>query len=192
MIVIPFGLPVYEPKIAGCINKALQRNIVCIAATGNQGANARIAFPAKMSGVIAIYSSDAHSNPSLFNANPLPGRKNFATLGEAISIREGRVGGEDYKAWTGTSCSATLASSIVASVIALAKSTLRLEPYALRILRTPKGVEALLELMSVSRGGYDYVAPWLLLSEDFWGAGELKSQTDREAYVKGKILAALH
>jgi hypothetical protein len=46
--------------------------------------------------------------------------------------------------------------------------------------------------MSAPRGGYDYIAPWLLLSDDFWSAGELNSQADREAYVKGKILASLH
>jgi subtilisin family serine protease len=167
VIVLPFGLPVYEPKIADCITKALQKDIICVAAAGNRGANARIAFPARMSGVIAIHSSDAHSNPSLFNATSLPGRKNFTTLGEAIPTNVDPIRDADIRYRTGSSYSATLAASIVASVIAVVKNTLRFELYVIQILQSPEGVEALLGLMSVSRGGYDYFPPWLLLSDDF-------------------------
>jgi hypothetical protein len=84
---------------------------------------------------------------------------------------------------------------MLASVISLAKNTLRLQPDAMQVLQTPEGVEALLVLMSVPRGGYDYIAPWLMLSEDFWGDWsdvEADSQTKREAYVRGRTMNAFH
>jgi hypothetical protein len=134
MIVLPLGLPVYDSAIADRINRALQKKIICLAATGNQGANARIAFPARMNGVVAIHSADANGNPSLFNATPLPGRKNFATLGEAIPVKSITSGGAYGVYLSGSTYAVTLAASVLASVITLAKHTLGLEPYAMQIL----------------------------------------------------------
>lgn len=202
MIILPLGLSVHEPGIADAINKALKNGIICLAAVGNQGTNARIAFPARMPGVVGIHSCDGYGNPSHFNPSPTKGQNNFCTLGEQIRVRyraplrcdddeKEETEEEGPRLVSGSSYAVVIAASIIAQVFVFARDTLKLEPQSIQALRSPEGVHALLELMSTSRNGYDYVAPWILLSEEFWGDRSVDSEVGREALVKGQTIAAL-
>lgn len=187
MIALPLGLDIYHEEIADAISWALRANIICLAAPGNAGANKRAAFPARMPGVIAVFSTDSYGNPSLFNPSPIEGQSNFSTLGEDIpSMWNGR---SVYK--SGTTYSVCVAAGILATMFVFARDYLALKPRDWKTLHTPAGAEKFLELMSSSRGGYKYVAPWLLFSDQSLTDEHDGSESGFKNVIKGEIVAAL-
>ncbi|RDW58854.1 hypothetical protein BP6252_13330 [Coleophoma cylindrospora] len=187
MLVLPFGLNTYNQELADQLSRALQANIICLAATGNSGANARAAYPARMPGVVAVFSSDSLGNPSLFNPSPSPAQRNFSTIGEDIAISHN--GEEQYR--SGTSFATCVMAGILSSMFVFARDYLELDLEDWNLLHTPAGAHKFLEIMSTSRGGYDYVAPWLLLSDDLTFKQQDGSQSSYKMVVKAQILAAL-
>jgi hypothetical protein len=67
---------------------------------------------------------------------------------------------------TGSSCAAVVAGALVATTLQYVKQRLELQDEEYRRLSTKYNVEQLLALMSRKRDGYDYVAPWVLWSDD--------------------------
>jgi hypothetical protein len=185
MVILPLGFQVYDKEVSDTISQALKKNIICLAAPGNAGANERIEFPARLPRVISIYATDGYGNPAPFNPSPLKGRKSFSTLGKDI---ECRWGGETVLR-TGTALSVCIAGGILASIFDFIRNDLSIDGDDWETLHTPEGAEKLLELMSSSRGGYEYVAPWFLLSAEVLDSKE--GNSDRRDILRGQILAAL-
>ena len=91
------------------------------------------------------------------------GCKNFSTVGELIP--SSAFGGENVRL-TGTPFAACVAASVLSVVIQFARTRLQMKKEDLQWLNSPEGAEALLELMSTKRGGYDYVSSWLFFSDE--------------------------
>lgn len=185
MIILPLGFPVYDEELANAISLALRENVLCLAAPGNNGANERIAFPARLPGVIHIYATDGYGNPLPFNPSPLPGQKNFSTLGEDIEFK--------WKERTifssGTSFSVCIAGGILAMILDCAQNYLKMDKADVKALHMPQEAEKILELMSAHRGGYSYIAPWLLLSDEMFDNSQ--TEEDCKIMLKSIIVAAL-
>ena len=180
MIVFPLGFTVHNDEVAKAISHALHANIICLAAAGNQGANEQTSFPARMPRVIAVYSTDGYGNPSPFNPSPRKARKNFSTLGESFEqIWEGKT---QFR--SGSSYAVCVAAGILATMLDLSRNHLALDNEDLKTLHTSEGAEMMLDIMSCQRGGYDYVAPWILLPNNMTGE-------DTRGVVKGQIVAGL-
>jgi hypothetical protein len=146
------------------------------------GANNGLPIPARFSSTIAIHATDGYGNPAPFNCTPLQNTKNFATLGVQVAIRDEGVRFSD-----GTSFAVIIAAAVVATVQDYCGSVLELEERYMSLLRRQEGVATILELMSVSRGGYNYVAPWLLFTDGYMN----HELSERHEIMKGKIIAAL-
>jgi hypothetical protein len=114
MLILPFELPVYELRITDCIKQALQKSVICLAGAGNSGANARLAFPARLPRVVGIHATDSLGNPSAFNPSPIKERKNFATLGEQIRATGFPVKDPRDNTITGTTYTITVAAGMLA------------------------------------------------------------------------------
>jgi hypothetical protein len=185
LVILPLGFQVYNKEVSDAISQALKKNIICLAAPGNGGANERIAFPARLPRVISIYATDGYGNPAPFNPSPLKGRQNFSTLGENIEC--GWQGETALK--SSTSFSVCIAGGILASIFDFIRNDLSIDGADWEALHTPEGAEKLLELMSSSRGGYEYVAPWFLLSTEVLDSKE--GNSDRRKILRGQIIAAL-
>ncbi|KID97185.1 Peptidase S8/S53, subtilisin/kexin/sedolisin, partial [Metarhizium majus ARSEF 297] len=152
MIVLPLGLEIHHDGVANAISQAIRRNIICLAATGNNGANDRASFPARMHGVIPIFSADSYGNPSPFNASPMRDRKTFSTFGENVRVwRDDRTDEAAYK--SSTSFAVCIAAGMLAAMMVFARDYLQLDQRDWGTLHTPAGAEKYLELMSTSRGG---------------------------------------
>ncbi|KLU90664.1 hypothetical protein MAPG_10516 [Magnaporthiopsis poae ATCC 64411] len=187
MIVLPLGFTVRSEETSAAISEALLGNIICIAAPGNSGGNDRLAFPARMPGVIPVYATDGFGNPCPFNPSPLKDRKNFSTIGESISSR---WGGEEVVI-RGTAYSACVAAAMLATVLDFARNHLSLDAATLSVLKSPQGAEKLLEMLSSERGGYDYVTPWLFFTDEYEGTMEEMSESEFKSVMRGQITAAL-
>jgi len=72
------------PPIASALNEALKAGILIFASASNTGANYPITFPARLSGIFCIGSSDGVGHPSSFNP-PFAGEEKYSALGEAVS-----------------------------------------------------------------------------------------------------------
>ncbi|KID66892.1 uncharacterized protein G6M90_00g070620 [Metarhizium brunneum] len=190
MIVLPLGLEIHHDGVANAISQAIRRNIICLAATGNNGANDRASFPARMHGVIPIFSADSYGNPSPYNASPMRHRKNFSTFGENVRVwRDDRTDEPAYK--SSTSFAVCIAAGMLAAMLAFARDSLQLDQRDWNTLHTPAGAEKYLELMSTSRGGYEYVAPWLLISNEILMENKSESEADFKNAIKSQIVMAL-
>ncbi|KAF4628967.1 hypothetical protein G7Y89_g9181 [Cudoniella acicularis] len=187
MIVLPFGFPIHHERVSTAISFALEKGITCLAAPGNAGGNERAAFPARMPRVIAIYATDGYGNPSLFNAAPMKGRKNFSAIGE---IMPSSWNGVEVKT-SSTSYSVCVAAAVLATMFEFARTQLSLDDADLKTLNSPDGAEKMLELMSSERGGYDYIAPWLFFSDKAEDSISGGSEFEFKSIIKGQILAVL-
>ncbi|OBT64537.1 hypothetical protein VE03_05295 [Pseudogymnoascus sp. 23342-1-I1] len=188
IIIFPFGMKHLDPELDNVISMAHSRNVVCLAASGNGGANEKLPFPAGIPGVLAINSTDGYGNPAPFNPSPRMGRKNFSTLGQGIHVRvKGKGDHLDKDIQNGSSFAVSVAGGILAAMFMFASDVLMLEERDLKDLRTPKGAEKLFDLMSCKRGDYDYVAPWILIEE----MDPVDSLEEHNALIKAKIVTAL-
>lgn len=178
---LPFGFPKRDRDLQAAVDRACSQDVICIAATSNSGGNATVSYPANSRRVIAINSTDGLGNPSPFNPSPREDDMNFATLGELVKGAWPTAMGQGAtQLKTGTSFAVCVAAAILANVLEYARVNLRLSGDLQRTLRSFEGAHAMLKLMSAKRGGYSYVAPWLLWSDD---------QSGEE--VDARIVAAL-
>lgn len=65
------------------MNEARRRGIIILASASNEGANNRIAFPARLDNVFCIGSADGKGGRSSFSP-PFIGEEKYSALGEAV------------------------------------------------------------------------------------------------------------
>lgn len=166
IISMSFGFEYDHYEITQAIRKAKSRNIIMFAAAGNKGYSSKIAFPAKSSDVISIYSADGHGSPSAFNPELSQVGENFSVLGEGVesswplSLQEGST-----KRSSGTSVATAIAAGLAALLLDfLRENPSNMPPEKLSRLTSPDAIRLLFRYMSSSRGKFGDVVPWKLLS----------------------------
>lgn len=173
---MPFGFPALVEELHGihtAIKDAFLSDILMFAAAGNDGGNSCIAYPATQDHVICVNSTDGYGNPSRFNPNPIPG-KNLSVLGEyVLSSWPTKLGNEQQRR-SGTQYATPIAAAIAAIVMCYSKQNMqKSDAYHISKLRSPRGMKAVMELMSNERGGFRYLVPWGLFNErrvDIYGS----------------------
>jgi subtilisin family serine protease len=177
IITISFGFSEEVPVIRSALKNAERRDVILFAAANNEGGNRDIAWPARMSEVICIHSTDGRGNPSPFTPTALTDSNNFSILGQAVQsywppdLKE--PGNMIRK--SGTSTATPIAAGIAAVVLGYigTRSTLlgsnemsEDEEYISTALRSASGIRAVFRLMVEKRKEYDYVVPWKLINND--------------------------
>lgn len=139
-------------------------------------------YPARHKRVIAIHSSDGLGNPSLYNPSPIEDDCNFSTLGQMVEGAWPRrlESSDGFVRRSGSSFAVCVAAGLFALVLEYAREKLKLEPELWQTLHSFEGAQAVLKLMSANRGGYRYMAPWLLWTDD-----------ESEEEVRVKIVSVL-
>lgn len=188
IIILPLGMKYLDPDLAKAIKGALSTGIVCLAASGNDGANEKLPFPARLPEVLAIHASDGYGNPAPFNPTPRDDLMNFSVLGQSIEVHSGPVSEyQGSRTVSGSAFAAAIAGGMLAAMFSYASEVLCIEEKYMKVLRSPKGAEKIFTLMSCKRGGYDYVAPWLLIED----MDPVDSLEEHQGLIKAKIVAAL-
>ena len=109
---LSLGMDASSGILGDAVRYALTRNVVVVAATGNQGTSAAVNFPASISGVVAVTATDPVGAPATF-ANSGTGTI-VAAPGASVV---GPIPGGQYGTWSGTSFSAALASGGAALLV---------------------------------------------------------------------------
>lgn len=147
-----------------------------LAAASNDGANRatadQVPFPARMSEVICINSSDGYGNPSAFNPPAVDGTFNFMTLGESVPIplepdgyQRGEAHGENVHRETGTSFATPIGASIAACFMEfLLQNLLRKDKQVPKELHPRDVITRLFAGMSSSHNNFRYLRPWDLIN----------------------------
>lgn len=88
------------------------KNHLIFAAAGNNQLD--VAWPARMTNVVTVYSYNSSGKDSSFSPRPQPKNPNFAVSGEDL---EGLTAGDGRKVVHGTSCATPIAAAIGALVL---------------------------------------------------------------------------
>lgn len=155
IIALPLGFAKRYDSIDQALQKAWSLEKIVFAATSNAGLNSEVTYPASDSNVIAISATDGYGNISDFSPAPFPHGDNFATLG--VEIKSKWQGETVYK--SGTSFATVVAAGIAGSFLEYARWKIELPP---EWICSTKGMRSIFRLMSRTRGGFNYVAPWIL------------------------------
>ncbi|KAJ6443903.1 peptidyl-prolyl cis-trans isomerase ppi1 [Purpureocillium lavendulum] len=177
IISMSFGWPARDAEydqLEAALKNARFHDVLVFAAASNDGANAKRAWPARHQDVICVHSTAADGTPSPLNPVATAG-DNFATIGEAVegawpprlcdmTTNQGCV---SYR--SGTSYATPILAGIAAFLLQYARENLPAK-YAKR-LKQLDGMTTVLRQISVSKLGYNYIAP-RLHPDNFFGKGE--------------------
>jgi hypothetical protein len=159
LVICPFGFTRSDEQLSRVMERITFKGCTVLAASSNSGANDSICVPASDPNAIPIYPSDAWGNKENFSPPPSDRHWNFSTMATTITYPKRRIS-------TGSSSATVVAGAVVATTLQYVQQRLELQDEESRRLRTKHGIEQLLALMSRKRDGYDYVAPWVLWSDD--------------------------
>ena len=140
VINLSFGGTAYSYLLHEAINYALERQVVVVAAAGNQGSVARF-YPAGLPGVIAVGAADGQGRPAWFS-----NRGSWVGVWAPGVRIYSAVPGGGYSLLSGTS----MASPIVSGIAALIKARNSfMEPFHVyQALKAGSGPDALLALQA--------------------------------------------
>ncbi|CAK7237597.1 hypothetical protein SBRCBS47491_010035 [Sporothrix bragantina] len=163
IISLSLGFKTGIPSIQRALDDAIKMNgVLVFAAASNDGANSGTAYPAKLSSVFCIYSTDSYGNPSLFNPSPtaLNGDA-FGIIGENVlgawpSSPASRAVGDSLQRMSGSSIATPIAAALVACVLGLA---FKWEAQNVIKLASYEGVRRVLFKMAVKRKEHLYLDP---------------------------------
>ncbi len=120
IINMSWGGPMYSLSLAEALNYALARNVILVAAAGNEGIKS-ISYPAGHPGVIAVAASNPYSKLTWFSNY---GR--YVRLGAPGNLIYSTVPNNNYAFWDGTS----MASPVVSGIAALLREkNEKIDPY---------------------------------------------------------------
>lgn len=108
IINMSWGGPIYSISLAEALNYALSKNVILVAAAGNEGISS-ISYPAAHPGVIAVGATNPYGNLTWFSNYGryvrvgAPGNRIFSSLPNS-----------DYAFWDGTSMATPVVSGIAA------------------------------------------------------------------------------
>ncbi len=108
IINMSWGGPLYSISLAEALNYALSKNVILVAAAGNEGISS-ISYPAAHPGVIAVGATNPYGNLTWFSNYGryvrigAPGNRIFSSLPD-----------KDYAFWDGTSMATPVVSGIAA------------------------------------------------------------------------------
>lgn len=108
VINMSWGGPLYSISLAEALNYALSKNVILVAAAGNEGISS-ISYPAAHPGVIAVGATNPYGNLTWFSNYgryvriAAPGNRIFSSIPN-----------KDYAFWDGTSMATPVVSGIVA------------------------------------------------------------------------------
>jgi hypothetical protein len=159
------------------------RGVIMFAAAGNEGGNRPVPYPARDPNVFCVYSTDGFGNSSSFNPSLLDPRDRFSTLGEEVRFEKTT---EDTRGTeSGSTFSATIAAAMAAEMLNWwrhcheAGVFNRLESSANRIDNiSMEEMRKLFHLISVERGGFRYLTPWML-----FGDGDINQVASKVVYA---------
>jgi len=181
IISISFGFPNADKSlepIRRAILEAHAADVLIFAATGNKGKGDAIEFPACLDEVISVGSTDGEHKKSSFVPTKLGPGKRLCAIGEALEAAwikpttadSNRIAHCTQQRKAGTSYATPIAAGIAATIMDLIWSDRAEHSHQCQILRTNRGMMAVLERM-VERGEgdtYDYLEPWKYLSAQFY------------------------
>ena len=108
IINMSWGGPMYSLSLAEALNYALSKNVILVAAAGNEGIKS-ISYPAGHPGVIAVAATNPYSKLTWFSNY---GR--YVRLGAPGNLIYSTVPNNNYAFWDGTSMASPVVSGIVA------------------------------------------------------------------------------
>lgn len=171
IISIASGFHESDDAIHNAIMKAASDRVLIFAAASNYGNLHNITFPARMKHqVFGIFATDARANiasaAASINPQPDPDSRNFATLGEEITVQP------FTDPVFGTSYSTAIAAGIAGQLLDFSRQPecqRRISQW--RKLRSIEGMTAVLSLMTLGKGnhGYSCLRPRRLI-ENYNGA----------------------
>ncbi|WP_257140748.1 S8 family peptidase [Bacillus thuringiensis] len=107
---ISFGLGANNLELRGTIDKAIQKNIIIVAAAGNNYIS-KVEYPAKFANVISVGAIDSNLQRASFSST---GKIDFTAPGVNI-LSTNNLGG--YERYSGTSFATAYVTGIIAKVI---------------------------------------------------------------------------
>jgi subtilisin family serine protease len=159
IISMSFGLSENNTAIKHAIDHAEQNGTILFAPASTDGVNMSRPFPANLGNVICIHATDGLGDPAPINPSPLQRKDNFATLGMGISSSWN--GDEVFL--SGTSFATPVAAGIAANILAFIDHQAddgNINESQRRNAHSCAGMREIFGAISVSRSGYDFVAPW--------------------------------
>lgn len=145
------GLPLKQ-----AIKEAAVAGIIIFASPSNYGNMRKIFFPARLhQHVLGIFATDARANiassSASVNPQPDPESRNFAVLGEEITIHPFK------EPVSGTSYSTAIAAAIAAQLLDFSRQPdMRQQIVKADELRSLEGMTAVLSLMTLGKGPHGY------------------------------------
>jgi subtilisin family serine protease len=177
IISLSFGRETASPEIRDAINKALQHNVIFMAAASNAGNRGSVPFPATKANVFKIFATTPYGYASGFNVQVEDSNYSYFTLGESIrstwpsqlvgrataaqAIQYGensasKTTANERDTWTimsGTSFAAPIAAALVATIFQFyhaneaCESRVRLRKESKSTFKSPEVVHAILDKM---------------------------------------------
>jgi subtilisin family serine protease len=180
IISLSLGFTADDEAMSEAIWKACASGTLVFAAAANdtKNENTPIRFPARMTEVICVFSSDAYGTPSKFNPFPRRDRPNFMFPGENIKgawpagiqadgtfIRKGAT----YKCEDGTSCATPIAAAVAAGILEFAGQEREHKIRQVKLLKRFGGMSAIflkrmVDGYAIGENSFLYVKPWKLIS----------------------------
>jgi hypothetical protein len=189
IISISFGFPrinqSLEPIRRGIL-QAHAADILVFAAASNAGKGHPIAFPACLDEVICVSSTDGAGQASLFNPNIQAGKR-LCAIGEGIPgswpLKLNPNGGTVRKA--GTSYATPVVAGVVAMVMDCVWSIRGECSLEAQMLRTNRGILAVLALMLTKDKGIEFLSPGLLFNDAKNGTTVLSVEGNASLWQQG-------
>ncbi|KAK4201197.1 hypothetical protein QBC40DRAFT_324993 [Triangularia verruculosa] len=173
IIILPWGFEDDHSEMIDAIVAAKSQRILIFAAASNHGGTygglrhaATVSFPARMSDVISVFSTNPCIEPSSFNPKPSPVGYNFAILGENITLHPDE--NDNRALLSGTSFATAVAAGVAARLLDFSRHP-DATTWIKRAddLRLTDGMSAIFAYMAKdeNKKGYHCMRPWKLLDD---------------------------
>ncbi|KAI1823014.1 hypothetical protein F4861DRAFT_352909 [Xylaria intraflava] len=160
IISISAGFQEESPRLEEAVRKANAKGKLIFASASNWGNVNRVAFPARHSSTICIYSTNTADNPSDFNPGPQQNSDNFALIGEGW---QSHVDPKKYE--KGTSMATAAAAGLAALILDFSRQRDNRGTFWGGQVRQVSSMAAIFHAISKPAGGFRCVEPRYLLKD---------------------------